>query len=62
MKDLFKYKNKTVEIICDNGDVIKGVVNISYDINYSPILKFEGLQNHVYPENVNKIKIIKNYG
>ncbi len=62
MKDLFKYKNKTVEILCDNGEVIKGVVNISYDINYSPILKIDGLHSYVYPENVNKIKIIKNSG
>ena len=62
MKDLFKYKNKTVEILCDNGDVIKGVVNLGCDINYVPVLKIEGLQKILYPENVCKIKIIKNCG
>lgn len=62
MKDLYKYKNKTVEILCNNGEVFRGVVDVSYDLNYSPILKIEGVQNYLYPESVNKIKIIKNCG
>ena len=62
MKDLYKYKNKTVEILCDNGEVFRGVVDICYDLNYSPILKIEGVQNYLYPENVNKIKIVKSCG
>ena len=62
MKDLYKYKNKTVEILCDNGEVFKGVVDIGYDLNCSPILKIEGVQIYLYPENVDKIKIIKNCG
>ena len=59
MKDLFKYKNKTVEILCDNGEVVKGRVKLSYDINYSPIFEIESSQKILYPENVCKIKIVK---
>ena len=62
MKDLFKYKNKMVEILCDNGEIIKGVASLSCDINYAPFLQIQGVQKPLYPENVCKIKIIKNYG
>ncbi|MBR2321966.1 MAG: hypothetical protein IKA54_00005 [Clostridia bacterium] len=62
MKNLFKYKNKTVEILCDDGNVFRGVISVGCDINYTPILIIEGLQKTLYPENVTKIKIIKNCG
>ena len=62
MKDLYKYKNKTVEVLCDNGDVLKGAFKLSCDINYNPIIKIGALSKTVYPENVCKIKIIKNCG
>ncbi len=60
MKDLFKYKNKTVEILCDNGKVVKGLVKVGYDINYSPIIEIQSQHITIYPENICKIKIIKN--
>jgi hypothetical protein len=62
MRDLFKYKNKTVEILCDNGEILKGVVNLGCDINYVPFLQIQGEERALYPENVCKINIIKNCG
>ena len=62
MKNLFKYKNKTVEILCDDGEIIKGIFSLSYDINYSPIIEIGSSSKKLYPENVCKIKIIKKCG